>query len=93
MVSHAHGRGYADLHFVILETVEKIDVGKGPYYQDKGNFATAGYVGFNTKEKLNQSLITMEAGQFDSYSLLGMFNLVSNNNHITYSAAETYRAQ
>jgi hypothetical protein len=23
MVSHAHGQGYADLHFVIPETVEK----------------------------------------------------------------------
>jgi hypothetical protein len=28
MVSHAHGQGYADLHFVIPETVE-IDFGKG----------------------------------------------------------------
>jgi len=25
MVSHAHGQGYADLHFLIPETVEKID--------------------------------------------------------------------
>jgi hypothetical protein len=28
MVSHAHGQGYADLHFVIPETVEKIDFGR-----------------------------------------------------------------
>ncbi len=88
MVSHAHGQGYADLHFVIPETVAKIDFGKGPYSQDKGNFATAGYVGFNTKEKLNQSSITMEAGQFDTYRLLGMFNLVANKNHNAYIATE-----
>jgi hypothetical protein len=34
MVSHAHGQGYADLHFVIPETVEKDR--KGTYYASKG---------------------------------------------------------
>jgi outer membrane cobalamin receptor len=29
MVSHAHGQGYADLHFVIPETIRAIDFGKG----------------------------------------------------------------
>ncbi|MDZ4329006.1 MAG: TonB-dependent receptor, partial [Flavobacterium sp.] len=52
MVSHAHGQGYADLHFVIPETVEKIDFGKGTYYASKGDFATAGYVAFQTKDKI-----------------------------------------
>lgn len=88
MVSHAHGQGYADLHFVIPETVEKIDFGKGPYYQDKGNFTTAGYVGFKTKEKLEHSSVTLEAGQFDTFRLLGMFNLLANNNHNAYIATE-----
>lgn len=50
MVSHAHGQGYADLHFLIPETIEKIDFGKGPYYQNKGNFTTAGYVNFLPKK-------------------------------------------
>ena len=27
-------------HFVIPETIDKIDFGKGPYYANKGNFAT-----------------------------------------------------
>ena len=30
MVSHAHGQGYADLHFLIPETVQGYDFGKGP---------------------------------------------------------------
>jgi outer membrane cobalamin receptor len=29
MVSHAHGQGYADLHFVIPEMVEGVDFKKG----------------------------------------------------------------
>ena len=52
MVSHAHGQGYADLHFVIPETIENIDFGKGPYYADKGNFNTSGYVNFKTKQRV-----------------------------------------
>ena len=88
MVSHAHGQGYADLHFVIPETVEKIDFGKGPYYQNKGNFATAGYIDFRTKEQLDNSSIKLEGGQFDTFRLLGMFNLVKGNKHNAYLATE-----
>jgi hypothetical protein len=29
MVSHAHGQGYADLHFVIPELIERVDFKKG----------------------------------------------------------------
>nr|WP_315142492.1 TonB-dependent receptor plug domain-containing protein [uncultured Flavobacterium sp.] len=78
MVSHAHGQGYADLHFVIPETVEKIDFGKGTYYADKGNFATAGYVGFQTKDKLEKSSIGLEIGQFNTLRTVGLFNLLGN---------------
>ena len=88
MVSHAHGQGYADLHFVIPETIEQIDFGKGPYTQDKGNFSTAGYVDFVTKKKLENSSIKLEAGQFDTYRLLGMFDLINNKNHSAYVATE-----
>ncbi|NME72588.1 TonB-dependent receptor [Flammeovirga aprica] len=88
MVSHAHGQGYADLHFVIPETVEKIDFGKGPYYQKRGNFTTAGYVDFRTKQKLDNSLIKIEAGQFDTYRMLGMFNLLEGEKQSAYVATE-----
>lgn len=78
MVSHTHGQGYADLHFVIPETVEKIDFGKGTYYADKGNFATAGYVGFQTKDKLEKSSVGLEIGQFNTLRTVGLFNLLGN---------------
>jgi len=88
MVSHAHGQGYADLHFLIPETIEKIDFGKGPYYQNKGNFTTAGYVNFSTKEKLENSSLKLEAGQFNTNRLLGIFNVMQSNNHNAYMATE-----
>ncbi|GAA5220206.1 TonB-dependent receptor [Membranihabitans marinus] len=88
MVSHAHGQGYADLHFVIPETIEKIDFGKGPYYEDRGNFATAGFVDFQTKNDLDLSSIKMEAGQFNTQRLLGMFNLINDDHQNAYFASE-----
>ena len=88
MVSHAHGQGYADLHFVIPETVDKIDFGKGAYYADKGNFNTAGYVNFKTKERLSNNLLKLDVGQFNTKRLLGMFNIVNNNKQSAYIASE-----
>lgn len=78
MVSHAHGQGYADLHFVIPETVEKVDFGKGTYYANKGDFATAGYVAFQTKDKIEKSSIGLEIGQFNTMRTVGLFNLLGN---------------
>lgn len=76
MVSHAHGQGYSDLHFVIPETVDKIDFGKGTYYANKGDFNTAAYVDFKTKDKLENSSIGVEIGQFDTFRTIGLFDLL-----------------
>lgn len=89
MVSHAHGQGYADLHFVIPETVDKIDFGKGTYYANKGDFTTAGYVAFQTKERVDKSSISVEAGQFNTLRTVGVFNLLEKNkNQDAYLATE-----
>jgi len=80
MVSHAHGQGYADLHFVIPETIENINFGKGPYYADHGNFNTAGYVDFKTKDKVSESKFGIEYGQFNTGRIYGLFDLISDEN-------------
>ncbi|TDU39638.1 outer membrane receptor for ferrienterochelin and colicin [Gelidibacter sediminis] len=89
MVSHAHGQGYSDLHFLIPETVNKIDFGKGPYSAKHGDFATAGYVDFSTRDVLKESSISVTAGQFNSLRTLGLFNLLeTTTNQNAYIAAE-----
>lgn len=88
MVSHAHGQGYADLHFLIPETVQKIDFGKGPYNAEKGNFATAGYAAFKTMDRLNESSVKMEYGQFNTIRMLGMFNILNTERKSAYIASE-----
>ena len=44
MPSHGHGQGYADLHYLIPETVENIEVYKGPYFAQFGDFSTGAAV-------------------------------------------------
>jgi len=78
MVSHAHGQGYADLHFLIPETIQRLDFGKGPYYADKGNFTTAGYVNFQTKDQLNNSSISLEAGRFNTKRAVALIDVLKN---------------
>ncbi len=76
MVSHAHGQGYADLHFVIPEMVQSLNFGKGPYASDQGNLATAGWVNFQTKTTLDRNFVKAEVGQYDTYRLVGGVNLL-----------------
>ncbi len=79
MVSHAHGQGYADAHFIIPETVNNIDFGAGPYYTQHGNLNTAGYISFNTFNSIPQSRVQLEAGRYHSYRTLVMIDLLHAN--------------
>ena len=94
MVSHAHGQGYADLHFVIPEFIDKVNFDKGPYFAEKGNFTTAGFVDFKTKDFLENNFAKLEVGQFKTYrGVLGL-NLLKNNkeikDHSLFLATEAY---
>lgn len=80
MVSHAHGQGYSDLHFVIPETIERVAFDKGPYYTNQGNLNTAGFAAFSTRKRLKENLIKLEGGQFNTFRGLGMFNLITPTN-------------
>lgn len=92
MVSHAHGQGYADLHFVIPELIENVQFKKGPYHAEKGNFATTGHVDFRTRNVLRQDMLKLEAGMFDTYRGVAMLNVLSEKmqqkGHSAYVASE-----
>ncbi len=78
MVSHAHGQGYADLHFVIPEFVAGVDFKKGPYNAEKGNLATAGWVDFRTKTALDRSFVKLEGGQYNTYRTVAGLDLLGS---------------
>jgi len=77
MVSHAHGQGYADSHFIIPETIGAVNFNKGPYYAQMGDFCTTGYVDYNTLNSLPYNIVKMEGGVFNTFRFLGMFNMLN----------------
>jgi outer membrane cobalamin receptor len=77
MVSHAHGQGYADLHFLIPELINNVIFKKGPYYAEKGNFTTTGSVEFKTFNSLPNNSIKVEAGMFNTIRTVAALNLLN----------------
>ena len=79
MVSHGHGQGYADLHFIIPETVEQVEVVKGPYFARYGDLTTAGAVTFITADSLKENLVKFEGGRFDTYRAVALLRTSANS--------------
>ena len=72
--SHAHGQGYTDLNFIIPETIEGLDVYKGAYLPEFGDFSTAGAVNFRTREVVKERVVQAAGGQFDTQRYLLIFS-------------------
>jgi outer membrane receptor protein involved in Fe transport len=87
--SHAHGQGYTDLNFIIPETIEGLDVHKGAYLPEYGDFATAGAVNFRTREAVKEGVVQSAGGQFDTQRHLLMFSPTRDKVR-TLVAAEGY---
>jgi hypothetical protein len=92
MVSQAHGQGYADSHFIIPETIESTNYQKGMYNAEKGDLAVTGFVNFNTANAIDANQVKIEGGQFNTYRVFGMVNLLGQkakaNNQSWYAASE-----
>nr|WP_302831575.1 TonB-dependent receptor plug domain-containing protein [uncultured Bacteroides sp.] len=83
MLSHAHGQGYADLHFLQPEVIDAVDFDKGPYDASRGDLATAGYVAFKTKDRMTNEA-SLEIGQYNTQRLRGSFSLIDNPQQSLY---------
>lgn len=101
MVSHGHGQGYADLHFIIPEAIENIDISKGPYFARNGDLSTAGTVTFHTYDALKENLVRIETGTYQyspeiyrgisTYRAVGLFKAPFESDKISaYFGVELY---
>jgi outer membrane receptor protein involved in Fe transport len=54
MRTHGHGQGYADLNFLIPELIGTVDVRKGPYFADEGDFSSVGALHVNLIDRLDK---------------------------------------
>ncbi|MBR0776541.1 TonB-dependent receptor [Bradyrhizobium diazoefficiens] len=64
MPSHGHGQGYADINFLIPELIRSVDVRKGPYFADLGDFSSVGSVAINYVDKLPKNFAEVTFGSF-----------------------------
>ncbi|MBL8986591.1 MAG: TonB-dependent receptor [Gemmatimonadetes bacterium] len=72
LVSHAHGQGYTDLHFLLPEVVADVIVRKGGHAAEDGNLATAGAVAMTVRDRLDRSVVEARGGSFGGRSAFGL---------------------
>jgi outer membrane receptor protein involved in Fe transport len=72
MRTHAHGQGYADLNWLMPETVNTVDIRKGPYFADEGDFGSAGNLHIGLIDSVDKATAEVTAGSFGYRRLFGM---------------------
>ena len=72
MRTHAHGQGYADLNWLMPETVNSLLVRKGPYFADEGDFGSAGNLHIGLIDSVPKAIAQVTAGSFGYRRLFGM---------------------
>jgi len=90
MVTHGHGQGYADLHFIIPEIIDGLTVYKGPYFSHSGNFATAGSVELTTTDHPVSNLVKMEGGMFNTAKATTVLKIPAPGTHQSAYIAGQY---
>jgi opacity protein-like surface antigen/outer membrane receptor protein involved in Fe transport len=71
--THAHGQGYTDLNWLIPETISGVDIRKGPYWADVGDFENAGNLHLSVRDSVPQNIESVTVGSFgyERYLMLG----------------------
>ncbi len=79
--TNAHGQGYTDLNFLIPETISGLEVRKGPYFADVGDFANAGDLHLSLRDSVDQNIQSITLGNFgyDRFLSLGSTKLGGGN--------------
>ncbi len=62
--TNAHGQGYTDLNFLIPETISGLEVRKGPYWADVGDFDNAGALNISLRDSIDRNIQSVTMGSF-----------------------------
>ena len=79
MRTHAHGQGYADLNWLMPETVNSLDIRKGPYFADEGDFGSAGNLHIGLIDSVPKAIAEVTAGSFGYERFFGMDSAKAGN--------------
>jgi len=72
MRTHAHGQGYSDLNWLIPELIGSLEIRKGPYFADVGDFGSAGSLRIGLVDRLDKNIAQMTLGSFGYQRYLGI---------------------
>lgn len=72
MRTHGHGQGYADLNFLIPELIQSVNIKKGPYFADEGDFSSVGAVHVGLIDSIAKSTLSTSIGSFGYRRILGL---------------------
>ena len=90
MPTHAHGQGYADLNWLMPETVNSVAVRKGPYYADVGDFGSAGNLSIDLLDA-SKSIAQVTLGSFGYERLFAMSSAkLGTGNFLAAAEVATY---
>lgn len=72
MRTHGHGQGYADLNWLMPETINALDIRKGPYFADEGDFSSVGNLHVGLVDRVERNTASVTIGSFGYRRLFGM---------------------
>jgi hypothetical protein len=70
--THAHGQGYSDLNWLMPETINAVDVRKGPYFADEGDFGSAGNMHVSFIDSIGKTILQTTIGSFGYQRVFSM---------------------
>src|SRR5271169_5870750 len=82
--TNAHGQGYTDLNFMIPETVSGLEVRKGPYWADVGDFDNAGALNISLRDSVDRNIQSVTAGSYAYMRLLSLGSVKIGGGSLLY---------
>ncbi len=89
MPTHAHGQGYTDLNWLIPETVSGLDIRKGPYWADVGDFDNAGNLHISVLDTVPQNIESVTVGSFNYQRYLTIGSAKAGAGNLFYAGEFT----
>jgi opacity protein-like surface antigen/outer membrane receptor protein involved in Fe transport len=87
--THAHGQGYTDLNWLIPETVSGLDIRKGPYWADVGDFENAGNLHISVVDTVPHNIESVTIGSFDYQRYLTLGSTPAGGGDLLYAGEFT----
>jgi TonB dependent receptor/TonB-dependent Receptor Plug Domain len=85
MRTHAHGQGYSDLNFLMPETINSLDIRKGPYFADVGDFGSVGALSIGLLDSTPKKTATLTVGSFGYERLFGMGSTRAADGNLSFA--------